>query len=91
MHNWGRVPAVHLFNIIKTEFKFLYKGCWKMEMFLKLVGVIIIAIGVVSIYDARKITNKFFSTSDINTVTQKLKIAGFAVALIGGILVILAK
>ena len=61
-----------------------------MEMFLKLVGVIIIAIGVVSIYDARKITNKFFSTSDINTVTQKLKIAGFAVALIGSILVILS-
>ena len=49
---------------------------------LKLIGIIIIAIGIVCVYDARKITNKFFSTSDTNTATRNLKIVGFVFALI---------
>ena len=58
------------------------------EIVLKFIGIIIIAIGILAIYDARKLTNKFFSTSDTNTATRNLKIAGFAVSLIGSILII---
>lgn len=60
-----------------------------MENILKVIGLFIIAIGIVCIYDARKLTRKFFSTSDINSAVRTLKIAGFGVSLIGGILVIL--
>ncbi len=59
-----------------------------MEIGLKLLGIIIIAIGIVCVYDARRITNKFFSTSDTNTATRNLKIVGFIIAVIGSILVI---
>ena len=59
-----------------------------MEIGLKLLGIIIIAIGIVCVYDARRITNKFFSTSDTNTATRNLKIVGFIIAVIGTILVI---
>ena len=48
-----------------------------MEMFnniLDLIGIIIIAIGVVCIYDARNLTKKFFSTSDTNSATKTFKI-----------------
>ena len=42
------------------------KDVWNMDKVLCLIGLIIIAIGMVCIYDARKITKKFFSSSDRN-------------------------
>lgn len=62
-----------------------------MEIVLKLIGVIIIAIGIIFVYDARRITNKFFSTSDTNTATRNLKIVGFIVVLIGSAIFIFSK
>ena len=59
-----------------------------MDIVLKLIGVIIIALGVVCVYDARKLVNKFFSTSDTNSAVRTMKIVGFVVAIIGGVLVI---
>lgn len=50
---------------------------------LNFIGIIVIAIGVVFIYDARKLTKKFFSTTDVNIVTRNLKIVGFIISLIG--------
>ncbi|MCR5145890.1 MAG: hypothetical protein K6B70_00860 [Clostridia bacterium] len=61
------------------------------EIVLKLIGIIVIAIGIIGIYDARKLTNKFFSTSDTNTATRNLKIAGFAIAIIGSAIFIFSK
>lgn len=66
--------------------KFVYKGCLNMDMFssvLNLIGIIIIAIGVVCVYDARNLTKKFFSTSDTNSATKTFKIVGWIVFLIG--------
>ena len=57
-----------------------------MEMFnniLNLIGIIIIAIGVVCVYDARNLTKKFFSTSDTNSATKTFKIVGFIIFIIG--------
>ena len=60
-----------------------------MENILKVIGLLIIAIGVVCIYDARRLTRKFFSTSDINSAVRTLKIVGYIVAILGGVLVII--
>ncbi len=54
-----------------------------MDKVLCLIGLIIIAIGMVCIYDARKITKKFFSSSDRNNATKTAKIVGFVVCVIG--------
>jgi hypothetical protein len=43
------------------------------------------------VYDARRITNRFFSTSDTNTATRNLKIVGFIIALIGSAIFIFVK
>ena len=50
---------------------------------LNLIGVIIIAVGVVCVYDARNLTRKFFSTSDTNSAVKTFKIVGWLVSLIG--------
>ena len=60
-----------------------------MEIGLKLIGIIIIAIGIVCVYDARKLIKKFFSSSDTNNATRNIKIVGFVVALIGSGLVLI--
>lgn len=60
-----------------------------MEIILKLIGVIIIAIGIVCVYDARKLVGRFFSSSDANGATRIFKIVGFMVAIIGSALVII--
>lgn len=57
-----------------------------MEMFnnvLDLIGIIILAIGVVCVYDARNLTKKFFSSSDTNSATKTFKIVGFIIFIIG--------
>ena len=50
---------------------------------LNLIGIIIMAIGAVCVYDARKLTKKFFSSGDENTATRIFKIIGLIVFLIG--------
>ena len=55
---------------------------------MKLLMLIIIAIGVTAIYDARKITKKYFSTQDQNRTTSLIKITGFFVSSIAGIMIL---
>ena len=59
------------------------------NIILKLIGLIIVAIGVVMIYDSRKIAEKRFSFGDRNDSVKTLKIIGFIVSIIGGLIVIL--
>lgn len=42
-----------------------------------LIGLILIAISVVVIFDARKVVSKMFNSNEINESTKILKIAGF--------------
>ena len=53
---------------------------------MKLVLWIIIAIGVTAIFDARKITNKYFSSKDVNLVVKVMKGMGFLVCVVAGII-----
>ena len=57
-----------------------------MKIFLITVLVIIMAICVMAIYDARKIGEKFFSSPDKNKVTKIIKLIGFIIFIVCGII-----
>lgn len=62
------------------------------ELILIILSTIIITVGVVSIYDARTIALKMFSSGETNEITKILKIVGFIISLMGlGIIYILLK
>ena len=54
-----------------------------MELVFTILGLIFTTIGLISIYDARKLTKKLFSFQDINEGTKALKIFGLIISLIG--------
>lgn len=58
------------------------------NIILKLIGLIVIAIGIICVYDARKLSTKFFGTADTNVATRNVKILGFVVSLIGSAIAI---
>lgn len=51
---------------------------------MKLIIWIIIAIGVTAIFDARRITIKFFNDQDQNIIAKWIKIMGFLVCMVSG-------
>jgi len=56
--------------------------------FLSIIGIILAMCGVILIYDARPITKKIFGFGDQNESTLGLKILGFAICIIGGLLIL---
>ncbi len=54
-----------------------------LNMILILIGLIIMAISVTIIYDARIIAEKMFSSNETNETTKVLKIVSFLTFLIG--------
>lgn len=52
----------------------------------KVIGALVIFLGVIFIYDARIIAKKFFDFGDQNEVTSGFKILGVIFAVIGGII-----
>lgn len=58
-----------------------------MNKFLLMLGVLSVAIGVKMIYDARPIVKMYFSFGDENEATLGMKILGFIISIIGGILI----
>lgn len=57
------------------------------QIIVKLIGLIIVLIGIILIYDARIITKKFFGFGDQNDASSGLKILGFIIAIVGGLIV----
>ena len=53
------------------------------QMVLIILGLLIAALGVVCIFDARLLTQKLFSFGDQNEGSMGLKIMGFVIAMIG--------
>ena len=47
-----------------------------LHIIIKCIGAVIMAASVICVYDARKLTNKFFGTSDINSATRTFKLLG---------------
>ncbi len=56
------------------------------QIIIKLVAVVLLLIGVILIYDARIITKNFFGFGDQNEATSGLKILGFIITIIGGLI-----
>ena len=57
------------------------------QIILTLIGLILSAVGVVLIYDARIITKKLFGFGDQNEASWGLKILGFIIAMIGAFII----
>ncbi len=57
------------------------------NLILTFMGLVLAMIGVILVYDARILTKRFFSFGDQNQASWGLKILGFIIAIIGGILV----
>ena len=55
-----------------------------------IIGVVIVMLGIILIYDARHITKKLFSFSDLNEGAFALKLIGFIMSIIGSSLILLA-
>lgn len=58
-----------------------------MDRLLLGIGVIIITLGVKMIYDARPIVKMYFSFGEENDATKGLKIIGFLMSIVGGLLI----
>lgn len=56
---------------------------------VEIIGTIILMCGVILIYDARPITKKVFSFGDQNDGVKVLKIVGFVLSVIGGLLMLI--
>ncbi|MCI9177152.1 MAG: hypothetical protein HFJ28_00855 [Clostridia bacterium] len=57
------------------------------KIILIIIGLIIVTLGVVCIFDARILTQKMFSFGDQNEGSMGLKIFGFLFAVVGAILI----
>lgn len=66
------------------------KGCNMLQIIVKLIGVIIILVGVVFIYDARILTKKLFGFGDQNEATSGFKILGAMLSIVGGLIIYLS-
>ena len=56
---------------------------------LKLFGAIVLLIGVIFIYDARRITKKWFGFGDQNEGALGMKITGFLISALGAIILLI--
>ena len=57
-----------------------------LKIIVALISIIIVFLGVILIYDARLITKKFFGFGDQNEGSSGLKMIGFLIAIIGGLI-----
>ena len=58
-----------------------------MDKFLLAIGVIALVIGVKMIYDARPMVKQYFGFGEENEAVLGMKILGFIICIIGGVLV----
>lgn len=56
------------------------------QAIMRIFAAIMLLLGIILIYDARLITKKFFGFGDQNDATSGLKILGFIVCIVGGII-----
>lgn len=56
------------------------------QLIIKLIAVIIILCGVTLVFDARPITKKYFGFGDQNEGADGLKVWGYIIAIIGGLI-----
>ena len=58
-----------------------------LKMILVGIGVVVALVGVIMVFDARRLTEELFSFGDQNEGTAGMKIVGFILAIIGALLI----
>lgn len=58
------------------------------KLIVLIIGLLISMLGVIMVFDARLLTQKFFGFGDQNEATAGFKIIGFVVAIVGGLIVV---
>ena len=58
-----------------------------LSIIFNIIGLLLVLAGVILIYDARMITKKFFGFGEQNEGSLGLKIVGFLIAIVGGIII----
>ena len=61
------------------------------KLILIIIGLLISMLGVIMVFDARFLTQKFFGFGDQNEATTGFKIIGFVVAIIGGLIIFFSR
>ena len=61
------------------------------KIILLIIGLIISMLGVIMVFDARLLTQKFFGFGDQNEAAAGFKIIGLVVAIVGGLIVFFSK
>ena len=62
-----------------------------LQIILRIIGLLILLLGVVMVYDARIITVKWFSFGDQNEASLGFKILGFIFCIVGALIVYFNK
>ena len=62
-----------------------------LQIILKLLGLILLLLGVISVYDARILTGKWFGFGDQNEASLGFKILGFLLCIAGALIVYFNK
>ena len=57
------------------------------QVIIKLIGLLIVFLGIILKYDARILTKRFFGFGDQNEASSGLQILGFIIAIVGGLIV----
>jgi len=58
-----------------------------LNIILSIIGIVIVLLGVIMIYDAREVTKRLFGFGDQNEAALGLKIAGFLISVIGAVII----
>lgn len=58
---------------------------------IKIIALIVVSIGIISICDARDLSKKFFSDSDKNSSATILRVSGFIISIIGALIIYLIR
>lgn len=58
-----------------------------MQIVLQIIGLLITLLGVIMVYDARILTNRYFGFGDQNEASLGMKMLGFIFAIIGGLVI----
>lgn len=62
-----------------------------LKIIVTVLGYVLLAISSILIFDARYITKKWFSFGDRNEAVKTLKIVGFIIFIIAGLMIIFSK
>lgn len=59
------------------------------EKIFMIIGLVIALVGTILIYDSRILTDKLFGVEDKNEGAKALKLIGFIISVIGGLIIVL--